>query len=62
MTKVHSKSFKFLHEDEAGQGLLEYALMLVLLAFAAVVAMRTVANDINHVFVGVGMILTSYVS
>ena len=40
---------------------MEYALILVLLAFAAVVAMRTVANDINSVFVGIGMIVGSYV-
>jgi Flp pilus assembly pilin Flp len=52
---------KFLHKDEAGQGLVEYALILVLLAFAAVVAVRTVANDIDSVFVGIGMIVSSYV-
>jgi pilus assembly protein Flp/PilA len=52
---------KLLHKDEAGQGLVEYALILVLLAFAAVVAMRTVANDINSVFLGIGMIVGTYV-
>ena len=51
-----------MHKDEAGQGLVEYALILVLVAFAAVVAMRTVANDINNVFVGIGTILSSYIS
>lgn len=61
MNRSSSTLLKFLHKDEAGQGLVEYALILVLLAFAAVVAMRTVANDINSVFVGIGMIVGSYV-
>jgi pilus assembly protein Flp/PilA len=50
-----------LHRDEAGQGLVEYALILVLVALAAVVAMQTLANDINKAFFGVGTVLSSYV-
>ena len=58
--KEFARELRWLHRDEAGQGLVEYALIMVLLAFAAVVAMRTLANDINNTFVGIGSILTSY--
>ncbi len=50
-----------LHHDEAGQGLVEYALILALVAFAAVIAMQTLAQDINNAFLGIGALLTSYV-
>jgi len=50
-----------LHQDEAGQGLVEYALIIALVAFAAVISMQTLANDINNAFVGIGQILASYV-
>jgi len=61
MNKSSFTLLKLLHRDEAGQGLMEYALILVLLAFAGVVAMRALANDINSVFVSIGMIVSSYV-
>ena len=50
-----------LHSDESGQGLVEYALILALVAFAAVVAMQTLAQDINNAFTGIGGALSSYV-
>jgi pilus assembly protein Flp/PilA len=55
------KSLSCLHNDETGQGLVEYALILALVAFAAVVAMQTLAKDINNAFLGIGSILSSYV-
>jgi len=55
------KSLSRLHNDETGQGLVEYALILALVAFAAVVAMQTLAKDINNAFTGIGSILSSYV-
>lgn len=61
MTNMLVKSLVRLHRDEAGQGLVEYALILALVAFAAVVAMQTLAQDINNAFVGIGTILSSYV-
>lgn len=61
MTNLIRKSWSRLHQDEAGQGLVEYALIIALVAFAAVVAMQTLANDINNAFVGIGTILSSYV-
>jgi len=61
MTSLILKSLSRLHKDEAGQGLVEYALILALIAFAAIVAMKTLANDINNAFVGIGTALSSYV-
>jgi pilus assembly protein Flp/PilA len=61
MTNLILKSLNRLHQDEVGQGLVEYALILALVAFAAVVAMQTLAQDINNAFVGIGSALSSYV-
>ncbi len=61
MTQLILKTMGRLHKDEAGQGLVEYALILALVAFSAVVAMKTLAGDINNAFTGVGNVLNSYV-
>jgi pilus assembly protein Flp/PilA len=61
MKNLILKSLNRLHQDEAGQGLVEYALILALVAFAAVIAMQTLAQDINNAFLGIGSILSSYV-
>jgi pilus assembly protein Flp/PilA len=61
MTSLILKSLSRLHKDEAGQGLVEYALILALVAFAAVIAMQTLAADINNAFVGIGTTLATYV-
>jgi len=61
MTNLILKSLSRLHRDEAGQGLVEYALILALVAFAAVVAMGTLAQDINNAFLGIGQTLSNYV-
>jgi pilus assembly protein Flp/PilA len=39
---------------EEGQDLIEYALVVALIAFAAVTSMQTLATDINNVFLGIG--------
>jgi pilus assembly protein Flp/PilA len=44
---------------EEGQDLIEYALVVALIAFAAVATMQTVANDINAIFVAIGAALTA---
>jgi pilus assembly protein Flp/PilA len=62
MTQSILNSLRRLHSDETGQGLVEYALIIALVAFAAVVAMQTLANDINNAFTGIGTLLSSYVS
>jgi len=61
MTNLILMSLNQLHRDESGQGLVEYALILALVAFAAVVAMQTLAQDINNAFVGIGTLLSTYV-
>ncbi len=43
-----------LHKDESGQDLIEYALVAALIAFAAVTAMGTLANQINNAFGVIG--------
>jgi pilus assembly protein Flp/PilA len=44
---------------EEGQDLIEYALVVALIAFAAVATMQTLANDINAVYVSIGTALTT---
>jgi pilus assembly protein Flp/PilA len=46
--------------NEEGQDLIEYALVVALIAFAATVGMKTLATDINAAFVAIGNTLTSY--
>jgi pilus assembly protein Flp/PilA len=51
-----------LHKNEAGQGLVEYALIIALVAFAAVVGMNTLATDINLAFSNIGTFLNSKIT
>jgi pilus assembly protein Flp/PilA len=46
---------------EDGQDLVEYALVVALIAFAAVAGMQTLASDINSVFASLGSQLSSVV-
>ena len=48
--------------DERGQDLIEYALVVALIAFAATAGMDTVANKINTAFSNIGNKLTTYTS
>jgi pilus assembly protein Flp/PilA len=45
--------------QEEGQDLIEYALVVALIAFAAVTSMQTLANDINATFLAIGTSLTA---
>jgi pilus assembly protein Flp/PilA len=45
---------------EEGQDLIEYALVVALIAFAATAGMSTLASDINTAFSNIGTTLTSY--
>ncbi len=45
---------------EEGQDLIEYALVVALIAFAATAGMKVLANDINQAFTNIGTTLTSY--
>jgi pilus assembly protein Flp/PilA len=49
-----------LHEE--GQDLVEYALVVALIAFASTAAMQAIAGNVSTVFTSVGSILTSATS
>jgi pilus assembly protein Flp/PilA len=46
-------------KDEQGQDLIEYALVVALIAFAAVAGMSGVATKINAAFTSIGSMLDS---
>jgi pilus assembly protein Flp/PilA len=54
--------FVRLHEEEAGQGLVEYVLLIALVAFAATAGMGSLASSVNSAFSQVGTIISSYVT
>lgn len=49
-------------KDENGQDLIEYALVVALIAFAATAGMTTLASDINNAFLSVGTKLTAQIT
>ncbi len=51
-----------LRQDEAGQGLVEYLLILALVAFAATAGMSTLASGLNSAFTKIGSILGAYIT
>jgi pilus assembly protein Flp/PilA len=55
-------TFQDMIRREEGQDLIEYALVVALIALAATAGMTTVAQDINNAFVSIGSKLTSYTS
>jgi pilus assembly protein Flp/PilA len=55
-------SLRALHQDEAGQGLVEYLLILALVAFAATAGMNKLASGLNSAFTQVGSILGQYIT
>lgn len=54
-----SIKLRTLLSDEQGQDLIEYALVVALIAFGAVTAMGTLSSDINSAFTTIGTKLTS---
>jgi Flp pilus assembly pilin Flp len=48
-----------LHKDEAGQGLVEYALIMGLVVFAAVTTIQSLAAEVNAAFSKITYTLTS---
>ena len=56
------RAFSSIHEDEAGQGLIEYVLIVALVAFAATAGMKSLATSINSAFSQVGTILGNYIT
>jgi pilus assembly protein Flp/PilA len=47
-------------KDENGQDLIEYGLLVALVAFAATAGMTSLATDINKAFTQIGTTLSSY--
>ncbi len=62
MTKLMLNLLTRLHKDEAGQGLVEYLLILALIAFAATAGMGSLASGLNSAFSAVGSILGKYIT
>ncbi len=56
------KSVARLHRDQEGQGVVEYVLLIALVAFAATAGMTVLASSVNSAFSQVGQILKSYIS
>jgi pilus assembly protein Flp/PilA len=48
--------------NDNGQDLIEYALVVALIAFAATVGMKSLATGINSAFKNIGSTLTTYTS
>ena len=55
-------SLMSLHKDEAGQGLVEYLLILALVAFAATAGMGKLASGISSAFSQIASILGTYIT
>ena len=51
-----------LHKDQEGQGLVEYLLILALVAFAATAGMGSLASYLNQAFSSIGSLLNAYIS
>jgi pilus assembly protein Flp/PilA len=49
-------------QDENGQDLIEYALLIAFVAFAATVGMKALATDINTAFTNIGTDLTTAIA
>jgi pilus assembly protein Flp/PilA len=54
-----SVKFQNMLSREEGQDLIEYALVVALIAFAATAGMKTLATDINLAFSNIGSSLTA---
>ncbi|PYL87352.1 MAG: Flp family type IVb pilin [Acidobacteria bacterium] len=62
MMQKLKNSLVALRTDETGQGLVEYVLIVALVAFAATAGMTTLASSLNSAFTKIGSILGQYIS
>ncbi len=58
MLKLSAKLQTLLQEE--GQDLIEYALVVALIAFGATVGMQSLATQINTLFINLGTTLATY--
>jgi pilus assembly protein Flp/PilA len=61
MKELLLRSLANLHKEESGQDLIEYALVVALIALAATAGMSVLANAINVAFSKLGSILNAYI-
>lgn len=62
MMNFVSQQLNRLHQDEAGQGLVEYLLILALVAFAATAGMGKLASGLNSAFTQISTTLGTYIT
>jgi pilus assembly protein Flp/PilA len=62
MMNAIQQALASLHGDESGQGLVEYVLIVALVALAATAGMNTLATALNNAFSNVGTKVGTYVS
>jgi pilus assembly protein Flp/PilA len=55
-------SISRLHDDEAGQGIVEYMLIIALVAFAATAGMSSLASGVNSAMTKIASVLGVYIS
>jgi pilus assembly protein Flp/PilA len=53
--------FARLHKDEEGQGLVEYMLIVLLVAFGATAGMNSLASYLNIAFSNIGVLVNQYI-
>ena len=51
-----------LHKNEEGQGLVEYLLILALVAFACTAGMNVLATGLNTAFSEIGSLVNAYIT
>ncbi len=61
MKNLIIESLNRLHNDEAGQGIVEYMLIIALVAFAATAGMSSLASGVNSAMTKIGSILGVYI-
>ncbi len=61
MNQLLWRALSNLHKEESAQDLIEYALVVALIALAATAGMSTLATAINTAFSKLGSILGAYI-
>jgi Flp pilus assembly pilin Flp len=62
MTQFLFNHLSRLRHDEAGQGLVEYLLIMALVAFGAVAGMDSLATGLNSAFAQISAIMGGYIT